>query len=54
MHCELHIPILTLSCLTNYAAGTNNNILSHGEVVDSATKYKEKLTKLIQGILNHL
>ena len=51
---ELNIPLLTLSCLTNYAAGTDNHILSHGEVVDSATEYKEKLIKLIQGILNHL
>ena len=50
----LNIPTLTLSCLTNYAAGTNGHILSHGEVVNSAGKYKDKLINLIQGILNSI
>ena len=48
---KLGLNTLTLSVLTNFAAGINNAYLSHDEVLKNAFKYKIKMLKLISGII---
>ena len=48
MHC------LALSVLTNYGSGINNNLLSHSEVLENANKAKNKLSKILIGLINKI
>ena len=47
---ELGMNILTISCLTNFAAGISSTALSHEEVIKSATKNSSNFIKLIKEI----
>ena len=49
---KLGLNTLTLSVITNFAAGINNSYLSHDEVLKNAFKSKIKILKLISGIIS--
>ena len=51
---ELGMNILTLSCLTNFAAGISSTALSHEEVIKSAEMNSENFIELIKEILSEL
>ena len=51
---ELGMSILTLSCLTNFAAGISSTALSHEEVIKSAEMNSENFIELIKEILSEL
>ena len=51
---ELGMKILTISCLTNYAAGISNHPLTHEEVVKTAKKTSEQFTSLLKKIISAL
>ena len=51
---ELGMKILTISCLTNYAAGISNHPLTHEEVVKTAKKTGEQFTGFIKKIISAL
>ena len=51
---ELGIKILTISCLTNYAAGISNHPLTHEEVVKTAKKTGEQFTGFLKKIISAL
>ena len=51
---ELGMKILTISCLTNYAAGISNHPLTHEEVVKTAKKTSEQFTGLLKKIISAL
>ena len=51
---ELGMKILTISCLTNYAAGISNHSLTHEEVVKTAKKTGEQFTGLLKKIISAL
>jgi purine-nucleoside phosphorylase len=46
--------ILTISCLTNYAAGISTHPLTHEEVVKTAKKTGEQFTGLLKKIISAL
>ena len=48
------IRCLVLSVLTNYGSGINNNLLSHSEVLENAIKAKNKLSKILIGLINRI
>lgn len=48
---EQGLDVLSLALLTNYAAGINKSILSHGEVIEVASKSKIILIKILSGII---
>ena len=48
---EQGLKVLSLALLTNYAAGINKNILSHGEVIAVASKSKTTIIKILSGII---
>ena len=48
---ELGIKTLTISCLTNYAAGITSTPLTHGEVVSNANKFDKKFSELLEKII---
>ena len=48
---EQGLDVLSLALLTNYAAGINKSILSHGEVIEVASKSKTILIKILSGII---
>ena len=48
------IRCLVLSVLTNYGSGMNNNLLSHSEVLENAIKAKNKLSKILIGLINRI
>lgn len=51
-HCQ--IPVLGISCITNYAAGILEQPLSHQEVVDTASKVKDTFVKVIDTVLSEV
>jgi len=51
---ELGMKILTISCLTNYAAGISNHPLTHEEVVKTAKKTGEQFTGFLKKIISAL
>jgi len=51
---KLGIRMLTISTLTNYAAGVSKSILSHDEVLINAEKSKGILLKLLKNILKRI
>ena len=51
---ELGMRILTVSCLTNYAAGISPHPLTHEEVVKTAKKTGERFTGLLKKIISEL
>ena len=51
---ELGMRVLTISCLTNYAAGISPHALNHEEVIDTAKKADEKFTSLLKNIISDL
>ena len=51
---ELGMKVLTISCLTNYAAGISPHALNHEEVVDTARKAGKKFTSLLKNIISEL
>ena len=51
---KLGIKTLTLSCLTNYAAGIAKSPLSHQEVVTNAKKFDKNFSNLIIEIIKRI
>jgi purine-nucleoside phosphorylase len=51
---ELQLKLLSIACLTNYAAGISDHPLSHEEVVDQATKSGETFSELLLRILTKI
>lgn len=51
-HCG--IPVLGISCITNFAAGILDQPLSHREVVETAARVKEKFVKVVDLILKEV
>jgi len=49
-----NLPVVAISCITNYAAGITDNKLSHEEVTETANVVKEKFSKLIKTIIKDL
>lgn len=49
-----NLPVVAISCITNYAAGITENKLSHQEVTETANIVKEKFSKLIKTIIKEL
>ncbi|MFN6947270.1 MAG: hypothetical protein ACK4ND_20195 [Cytophagaceae bacterium] len=48
------LPVVAISCITNYAAGITENKLSHDEVTDTANIVKDKFSKLLKSIIKEL
>lgn len=48
------LPVVAISCITNYAAGITENKLSHSEVTETANIVKDKFSKLIKTIIKDL
>lgn len=46
--------VLALSCVTNYAAGIGENIISHDEVQEIGDSIKEKFEYLMEGIIERI
>ena len=51
---ELGMNILTISCLTNYAAGVVEAPITHEEVIESAAEAGERFGLLLSSIIDHL
>ena len=51
---KLKLKMLTISNLTNYAAGISNQILTHEDVIFNANSNKESLTQLLLGIIKRI
>jgi len=51
---ELNMRVLTISCLTNYAAGITKKSLSHEEVMETAKKSSKEFSQLLKKILSNL
>ena len=51
---KLKLKMLTISNLTNYAAGISNQILTHEDVIFNANSNKESLTQLLFGIVKRI
>ena len=51
---KLGIHVLTISTLTNFAAGITNNPLTHDEVMYYADKARNDFIGLISGIIEKL
>ena len=49
---EMHV--LTLSVLTNYAAGLSKKLLTHEEVLENALKSKSNFIKILSNIINRI
>jgi len=49
-----NLPVVAISCITNYAAGITENKLSHEEVTETANIVKEKFSKLIKTIIKEI
>lgn len=45
------IPVIGISCITNYGAGISGNPLNHQEVLDTAQKVKADFAKVMDSIL---
>ena len=51
---NIGLKILTLSMVTNFAAGISNQPLKHSEVLENANKSKEKMIKLLSAIIQEI
>jgi purine-nucleoside phosphorylase len=51
---ELGMKILTISCLTNYAAGVVEAPITHEEVIASAAEAGERFGTLLTSIIEHI
>lgn len=51
-HCG--IPVLGISCITNYAAGILDQPLSHQEVVETAERVKSTFEKVVDLVLSYV
>jgi len=51
---KLGLRMLTISTLTNYAAGISKNFLSHNEVLKNAEKSKRNFFKLLKNIIKRI
>lgn len=49
-----NLPVIAISCITNYAAGITENKLSHEEVTETANIVKDKFSRLIKSIIKEL
>ena len=50
----LELNVLTLSTLTNFAAGISKHPLTHQEVLHNAEKAKGRFLKLLSGIIERI
>lgn len=48
-HCGL--PVMGISCITNFAAGITGEVLSHDEITEVANKVKGQFKELVKNIL---
>lgn len=48
---HLGIEVLAISCVTNYAAGITDSIISHNDVQEIGSSIKEKFEFLMEGII---
>ena len=48
---EIGIKTLTISCLTNYAAGISTMPLTHDEVVSNAGKFDKEFSELLEKVI---
>ena len=46
--------VLTMSCLTNFAAGISQTKLTHEEVVSNAKKFDNDFSKLLERIIKNI
>ena len=51
---KIGLNVLTISTLTNYAAGISKNKLSHDEVLLNANNAKDKILSLLKNILKRI
>jgi purine-nucleoside phosphorylase len=51
---ELGMKILTISCLTNYAAGVVEAPITHEEVIANAAEAGERFGTLLTSIIEHI
>ena len=51
---NIDLKTLTISTLTNYAAGISKNKLSHDEVLLNASNAKDKILSLLKNILKRI
>ena len=51
---SLGLNVLTLSLLTNFAAGISDQSLTHEEVLINAERSKDKMIKLLSGIIKRI
>ena len=51
---NVDLKTLTISTLTNYAAGISKNKLSHDEVLLNANNAKDKILSLLKNILKRI
>jgi purine-nucleoside phosphorylase len=48
------VRVLGISCITNLAAGLSGQPLSHGEVIEVGNQVRERLARLVAGVLPRL
>ena len=48
------LPVLGISCLTNYAAGIRDRPLNHQEVLETGQRVKETFSRLVEAILENM
>jgi len=48
---KLGMEVLTISCLTNYAAGMSDQPLTHDEVMETADRISDDFARLVRGII---
>jgi len=51
---EFGLPVITLSTLTNFAAGITNQPLTHQEVIETADLVKPKFKQLLESLIEEL
>jgi purine-nucleoside phosphorylase len=48
---KLGMRVLTISCLTNFAAGISKQPLTHDEVMETADRISGDFARLVRGII---
>ena len=51
---SLGLNVLTISVLTNFAAGISDQSLTHDEVLINAERSKDKMIKILSGIIQRI
>lgn len=51
---ELGLEVLTISCVTNYAAGITPDLLTHEEVMEVTRNVSQKFNRLLTGIVSEI